>query len=89
MVTEIFTAIGKVDVELERYVRRFRSKTLGKPGPIRVELQDDSLKNPILVTGKSLRSQTVYQSVYISPNLTEAERRQYFELRSERNKLSI
>ena len=71
------------------YVRRLRSKTVGKPGPTLVELRDDSLRNPILVADKVLRSKTEYQSVYISPDRIEAERQQDFALRSERNKLNI
>ena len=69
------------------YVRRLRSKTVGKPGLILVELHFDSLRNPILVAAKVLRSKTEYQSVYISPDLTEAERKQDFAPKSERNKL--
>ena len=66
-------------------VRRLRFKTVGKPGKILVELQDDSLRNPILA--KVLTSKTEHQSVNISRYLTEAEKQQDFALRSERNKL--
>lgn len=85
-VNEILAAIGKQDVK-PAYVRRLRSKT-SKPGPILVELQEESLRNPILVEARKLRSISHYSNVYISPDLTEAERQQDFALRTERNRLN-
>ena len=64
---------GKDDVE-PVYFRRPIFRTVGKPCLILLELQDYSL----------LRSKTEYQSVYISQDLTEAERQQDFALGSEK-----
>ena len=72
-VTQFFAAIKKDDEELI-YVRRLRSKTIGKAGLILVELKNDSLRNPQLIIAKVLRSITEYQSIYISPDITPKPR---------------
>jgi hypothetical protein len=83
----ILTAIDKSDVS-PVYSRRLKSKDSSKPGPLLVELSDTSLRNPVLLAAKKLRENDNYKSVYISPDLTEAERQLDYKLRQERNRLN-
>ena len=46
------------------------------------------MRNPVLLAAKKLRLDDNYKKIYISPDLTEAERKLVFELRQERNKLN-
>ncbi len=64
--------------------RRFKSNN-GKPGPILVVLNEMSERNSILAKAKELRNKLDYVDVYISPDLTEAERLQDFKLRKKRD----
>jgi hypothetical protein len=84
---EILTFIGKSDVK-PVYSRRLRSKDESKPGPILVELNDTSLRNPLLLAAKKLRTSDDHKQIYISPDLTEAERQLDYKLRQERNKMN-
>mgnify|MGYP003555905975 FL=1 len=86
-VKDLFCSIGKSDVK-PVCIKRLRSKDQAKPGPILVELTDASLRNPTLLAAKGLRSNSTYKAVYISPDLTEAERQLDYQLRQERNKLN-
>lgn len=86
-VSEIFSFIEKSDVK-PVYSRRLRSKDSSKPGPILVELTDVSVRNPVLLAAKKLRGSEDHKLVYISPDLTEAERQLDYKLRQERNKLN-
>jgi hypothetical protein len=86
-VQEVLQFIGKADVK-PAYLRRLKSRDASKPGPIIVELTDVSLRNPILLAAKKLRSSSEHATVYISPDLTEAERKQDYDLRKERNRLN-
>jgi len=86
-IKEIFSFIEKSDVK-PVYSRRLRSKDEAKPGPILVELGDVSLRNPVLLAAKKLRTSDDHKSIYISPDLTEAERQLDYQLRQERNKLN-
>ena len=83
----ILDSIGKSEIK-PVYSRRLRSKNASKPGPILVELADASLRNPVLLAAKNLRSNDNYKTVYVSPDLTEAERQLDYQLRQERNKLN-
>ena len=87
IIKDILISIGKSEVT-PVYSRRLRSKELSKPGPILVELSDVSLRNPVLLAAKTLRTSEVFKSVFISPDLTEAERLLEYKLRQERNKLN-
>ena len=86
-INEILLTIDKSDVH-PVYIRRLKSKDTSKPGPILVELSDLSIRNPVLLAAKKLRSSNIHRSVYISPDLTEAEKQMDFILRKERNKLN-
>jgi hypothetical protein len=86
-IKEIFTFIGNSDVK-PAYSRRLRSKDETRPGPILVELTDASLRNPVLLAAKKLRTSEEHKQIYISPDLTEAERQLDYKLRQERNKLN-
>lgn len=86
-IKNVFEFIGKSEVK-PVYSRRLRSKDMSKPGPILVELAESSLRNPILLAAKKLRSSDNHKSIYISPDLTEAERQLDYQLRQERNKLN-
>lgn len=86
-IKEILEVIGKNEVK-PAYSRRLRSKDSSKPGPILVELNESATRNPLLLAAKKLRETTNYKSVYISPDLTEAERKLDYELRKERNDLN-
>ena len=67
--------------------KRLRSKT-NKPGQILVELAEDILRNTILASAKKLRINVAHKDIYLSPDLTEAQRLQYSNLRTERNKMN-
>ena len=66
------------------YARRLKSKDTTKPGPIIIELSDVSFRNPLLLAAKRLREKG-YKSIYISPDLTEAQRSLDYDLRKTRN----
>jgi hypothetical protein len=83
-IKEIFNIIGKSNVS-PVYARRLKSKDTTKPGPIIVELSDVSLRNPLLLAAKNLREKEGYKSIYISPDLTEAQRSLDYDLRMKRN----
>ena len=70
------------------FVKRLRSRNQDKPGPLLVVLSDQSERNPLLISAKKLRNLQQYKSVYISPDLTEAERLQDRELRKKRDELN-
>jgi len=86
-VNEIFKLINQENIK-PKYVRRLRSKTNSKPGPILIELEEDSLRNKILASAKILRNNEQHKNIYVSPDLTEAQRLQDFNLRTERNKMN-
>lgn len=86
-IKDILCSIGKSETK-PVHTKRLKSKDQAKPGPILVELTDASLRNPVLLAAKSLRNSSAYKSVYISPDLTEAERQLDYQLRQERNKLN-
>lgn len=86
-VLEIFTEIGVQDINFEN-VRRLRSKISDKPDPLLVNLADSNLQNKILISSKKLKLLPSFKNIYISPDLTDAERQQDFILRTERNKLN-
>ena len=68
------------------YTRRLKSKTQDKPGPLLVELAHSNERNPIPLASKKLRNSNEHKSIYISPDLTEAEKQLDYSLRQERNK---
>jgi len=70
------------------FIKRLRSKNQDKPGPLLVVLSDQSERNPLLLAAKKLRNSTEYKSVYISPDLTEAERLEDYKLRKKRDELN-
>ena len=78
--------IGKSEI-ITVYTWRLKSKNVNKPGPILVILNEASLGNPVLFAVKKLRSSDEHKLVYVSPDLTDAERELDFKLRQERNKL--
>jgi hypothetical protein len=86
-ISDILKFIEKSDVK-PVYTRRLKSKDSSKPGPILVEFADASLRNPVLLAAKKLRTSEDHKLVYISPDLTEAERQLDYKLRQERNKLN-
>jgi hypothetical protein len=51
-------------------------------------LNEATERNPILAKAKELRNKAIYADVYISPDLTEAERLQDYELRKQRDKMN-
>ncbi|ESO01856.1 hypothetical protein HELRODRAFT_161035 [Helobdella robusta] len=56
------------------YSKRLKSKNPIKPGPLLVDLSDAAIRNAVLLAAKKLREFDKFKSVYISPDLTEAER---------------
>ena len=85
-VFNVLKAIGKEDIK-PTFIKRIKSKKLNIPGPILVELPNEADRNPVLASAKKL-AKSEYKDVYISPDLTEAERLLEYELRTERNKLN-
>lgn len=86
-IKEVLQFIEKSDVK-PVYTRRLKSKDQSKPGPIIVELSNDSERNPLLLAAKKLRSSERYEKIYISPDLTEAQRKEEYDLRQLRNELN-
>ncbi|XP_065668576.1 uncharacterized protein LOC136088567 [Hydra vulgaris] len=86
-IADVFDFIGKADIK-PVYTRRLRSKDKTKPGPILVELNEPSIRNPVLLAAKKLRNSIDHKQIYISPDLTEAERQLDLHLRQERNRLN-
>lgn len=84
-VNEILSIIDKKEIK-PVHIKRIRSKK--SPGPIIIELSDAKDKLPILTAAKKLRSIEEYKSIYINPDLTDAERKLDFDLRTQRNKLN-
>ena len=83
-IKEIFNVIGKSNFS-PVYVRRLKFKDTNKPDPIIVKLSDVSFRNPQLLAVKRLREKEGYKSIYISPDLTEAQRSLDYDLRKKRN----
>ena len=79
--------IGKSEI-VQVYTRRLKSRNVYKPGPILVELNEASLRNPVQLAAKKLRSIDEHKLLYVSPDLTVAERELDFKLRQERNKMN-
>ena len=67
------------------YLRRLKSKDTNKPRSIIIKLSNVSFRNPLLLAAKRLREKEGYKSIYISPDLTEAQRSLGYDLRNERN----
>ncbi|ESO08328.1 hypothetical protein HELRODRAFT_169137 [Helobdella robusta] len=76
-----------VDISVA-YSKRLRSKDSTKPGPLLVDLSDAAIRNPVLLAAKKFREFDKFKSVYISPDLTEAERQLDYKFRQERNRLN-
>lgn len=70
-----------------KFVKRLRSKS-NKPGPVLVGLSDSADRNPLLLKAKTLREIGEYKSVYVCPDLTEAQRLEDKELRKRRDELN-
>ena len=64
------------------FVKRFKSKS-DKPGPVLVGLTEFEDRNPLLLKAKNLKQKSGYESVYISPDLTDAERMEDRNLRKQ------
>lgn len=86
-VTNILKEIGKEGTVIKS-VRRFKSKSPNKPGPILIEVTDLKERNKLLLASKALREKSVFKNVYLSPDLTEAERLLDYDLRKKRNELN-
>ncbi|ESO08348.1 hypothetical protein HELRODRAFT_169160 [Helobdella robusta] len=56
--------------------------------PLLVGLSDAAIRNPVLLATKKLIDFDKFKFVYVSPDLTEAERQLYYKLRQERNRLN-
>ena len=61
------------NINISKAIRIGRS-TNGRPRPLLVTLLDDSSRRYILQNAKSLRNNSTYNNVYISPDLTPKER---------------
>ena len=61
------------NINISKVIRIGRS-TNNKPRPLLVTLLDDSSRRYILQNAKSLRNNSTYNNVYISPDLTPKER---------------
>ena len=72
-IKEIFNVIGKTNV-LSVYVRKLKFKDTNKPGPIIIEPNDDSFRNPLLLAVKKLREKEDYKLIYIGPDVRAPQR---------------
>jgi hypothetical protein len=82
-IVKIFGNAGQNDIEFENF-KRLKSKT-SKPGPIVVYLKEQADRNKILFGSKKLRALNGCESIYMSPDLTHAERELDYQLRLKRN----
>ena len=86
---EIHKLFSEINVEvIPVFQRRLKTKAVGKPGPVLVVLNEISERNPILSKAKLLRDKANYKNVFISPDLTAAERMEDYELRQKRDKMN-
>ena len=86
---EISKLFGELNIQvIPVYQRRLKTKSHEKPGPVLVILNEVSERNPILSKAKLLREMPNYKSVFISPDLTDAERMEDFELRKKRDQMN-
>ena len=86
---QISKLFREINVEtVPNFQKRLNTKKTGKPGPVLVILNEDSERNPILAKSKLLRENPGYKEVFISPDLTEAERMENYELRKKRDKMN-
>ena len=69
------------------FFKRMRGRD-NKPGPILVGLPEVADRNPILLGAKELRNDESFGKVFISPDLTEAERYDDYLLRKKRDELN-
>ena len=71
-------------------ITRFKSKTVGKVGNVKIEFKDIEEKKSIIRTAKYLKEMEDYKNVYINSDLTESEmvnERRLRRDRAEKNKL--
>jgi len=76
----------KIDVEVIDH-RRIGKKHDGKIRPIQVDVKDEKTKWYVISKGKLLRATAEFSRVYISPDLTESERKVELELREKLKKV--
>ena len=80
--------LAKIEVKIKPvFVKRMNGKE-GRPGPILVGLPEVSDRNPTLLASKKLKEMPEFENVYISPDLTEAERHEDYLLRKKRNDMN-
>jgi hypothetical protein len=77
--------ILEVENEVEA-IFRINSKDQGKPKPLVMVLKDKEARNKILQAAKKLKGSDDYKSVFLGPDLTEAQRLKYKELVALRNR---
>jgi len=71
-----------------KFIKRLRSRDETKPGPILVGLSDTSERNPVLIAARKLRIKNDMKNIYVSPDMTEAQRLEDYQLRKKRNELN-
>ena len=71
-----------------KFIKRLKSREETKPGPILVGLNDTSERNPVLVAARKLRNKSEMKNIYVSPDMTEAQRLEDYQLRKKRNELN-
>ena len=73
-----------------KFVKRIRAKDTSRPGPIVVGLSDVSERNPVLIAARKIRNNNKdeMKQIYFSPDMTEAQRLEDYQLRQKRNELN-
>jgi len=80
----------KVDIEQGRVTRlgkksEDRSRPI-RPRPLRLKVKDFETKRRIMNSSKFLKNHETFSSIYITPDLTQAQREEAFNLREEKRR---
>ena len=75
------------DIEIDRSnCTRLGKSSPEKPRPLRIVMKNFESKRKVLDASKQLKNDEEYSNVYISPDLTQNQRLQAFELREEKRR---
>ena len=85
--TNMFKSLKAGNVKVEK-TYRIKAKDTNKPKPLVVVLGNREDRNKLLLSAKNLKKVNDYKSVYICPDLTEAQRTNFKRLLAERNELN-
>ena len=85
MLTQLLKSLKVGNVKTEK-VFRINTKQTDKPKPLIVVLKDKENRRKLLNLAKNLKKEIDYKTVYICPDLTEAQRMNFKRLLPSRKK---